>query len=919
MLKQIFSNLAFAGMFSGALFAQSSDLVPAASPPSIAALRGQSSVAFADGRGQDLEEYARICDQLSLACQKTQRLEKAMQYAFLSQDIAILRYGENNPVTCRNYGRIGDLFFTAEEYLYSLDYYQKAVYELEKRALQGTATAEDKAFLGELYNRLAESYSRLSRPVSEVNLLYQKSLALIEDEGKRVSIKINQLLITAVGYMRERDSASALETFARADSLWQSHQAAFGKDKAFQLLRAEIIRLTGYYWKWQTQYEKTLSCYKEYVRITDSLGVPIRESWVLKALMEIGEIYGQRVRTSKSHADSSVFYTQKALHKVCRTFDTHDLTQVPASDDVISHPYTYGILKQLARYHQIRAFTFGDEAEKVSALKTGLSLLDLADRLHSRYLEEAAILRGGRLGSLIAGSVITHDAGLGFSSMLFQLEPNQDLLETGFYYLQQLKAQQIRLAHLKEDAQKLENLPDSILEKERRLLAAIQYYENQVYQARQHADAAGVEIYLNDSLFHAKRAYRSLIAGLSTDYPGYWKDRFELKPATLQAARQTLQEDEALVEYSVDKSTIRAFIITRDQPPQLMDLITMEPARVEEAFTIAEKLNQLLANSMMQRESSRANFVEWSHRLYQYFIQPLEEKLAGKKRLIVIGDGPTHVIPFGVLLPTNEIKPFTELDYLIRRYEISYHYSTDLFVTSRRKTSAAHAGVYAFAPIYDRQDLAAAPDSVRQYRAASALRAFDQDGNYAPLPESERETRSIIGLFNRQQTAHNSLALRQEASESSLKAALEQPYRFVHIAGHSYADLENPRFSGIACAGPEAGKEDGTLHAGEISLLRVKADLVTLSSCESGHGKPEDNDGLLGLNRAFVYAGAPNVVFSLWKVYDKVSASLMVDFYARILESHSFSEALRAAKLRVLADPATASPHFWGAYMLIGG
>lgn len=159
---------------------------------------------------QDQDQYAQTYDHLSLAFQQ-QRLEKAMQYANLSMDLAISRYGENNPVTCRNYCRIGDLFFTAEEYLYSLDYYQKAAYVLEKQALPGAETAEGKAFLGELYYRLAETYSRLSRPLSEVDPLYQKSLTLMEDEEKRVSIQIGQSLKTALGYMREGDPSSAFQ------------------------------------------------------------------------------------------------------------------------------------------------------------------------------------------------------------------------------------------------------------------------------------------------------------------------------------------------------------------------------------------------------------------------------------------------------------------------------------------------------------------------------------------------------------------------------------------------------------------------------------------------------------------------------------------------------------------------------------
>ena len=82
--------------------------------------------------------------------------------------------------------------------------------------------------------------------------------------------------------------------------------------------------------------------------------------------------------------------------------------------------------------------------------------------------------------------------------------------------------------------------------------------------------------------------------------------------------------------------------------------------------------------------------------------------------------------------------------------------------------------------------------------------------------------------------------------------------------------------------------------------------------------KLDNTEGLLGLNRAFIYAGTPNVVYSLWKVYDKVSAKLMVDFYKGVLEDKSYSASLRKAKLKLLEDGVTASPHYWSPYLLIG-
>ena len=178
-----------------------------------------------------------------------------------------------------------------------------------------------------------------------------------------------------------------------------------------------------------------------------------------------------------------------------------------------------------------------------------------------------------------------------------------------------------------------------------------------------------------------------------------------------------------------------------------------------------------------------------------------------------------------------------------------------------------------------------------------------------------------MNLFKKSGSIGDHLDLKKDATEVSLKENLEKPYKYVHIAGHSFADLENPKFSGIACYDQKeltSDSNDGTLYTGEIYNISSKADLVTLSSCESGYGKLEKTEGLLGLNRAFIYAGAPNVVFSLWKVYDKVSASMMTDFYGNILEGKSYSASLRAAKLKLLEKEETASPHFWSPFLLIG-
>ncbi|MCR9286914.1 CHAT domain-containing protein [Saprospiraceae bacterium] len=98
----------------------------------------------------------------------------------------------------------------------------------------------------------------------------------------------------------------------------------------------------------------------------------------------------------------------------------------------------------------------------------------------------------------------------------------------------------------------------------------------------------------------------------------------------------------------------------------------------------------------------------------------------------------------------------------------------------------------------------------------------------------------------------------------------------------------------------------------------MNSDLVVLSSCESGVGQLLDGEGMLGLNRSFVYAGVPNVIFSLWKVYDEATGQIMTEFYKNTLDGQSYSTALRTAKLKMLENPATAVPDIWAAFLLVG-
>ena len=142
----------------------------------------------------------------------------------------------------------------------------------------------------------------------------------------------------------------------------------------------------------------------------------------------------------------------------------------------------------------------------------------------------------------------------------------------------------------------------------------------------------------------------------------------------------------------------------------------------------------------------------------------------------------------------------------------------------------------------------------------------------------------------------------------------------MHLATHSFVNEDRPQLSGIAFSQPidSTASDDGILYPDEIYNLDINADLVVLSSCESGVGKAVKGEGLLALTRGFLYAGTSNIIASLWKVSDRQTSKLMLQFYEQYLSGKRYSSALRDSKLAMIKDPFSAYPMFWAGFVLVG-
>ena len=305
-------------------------------------------------------------------------------------------------------------------------------------------------------------------------------------------------------------------------------------------------------------------------------------------------------------------------------------------------------------------------------------------------------------------------------------------------------------------------------------------------------------------------------------------------------------------------------------------------------------------------------FTKGGHSLYQVLLQPCEPYFTKKSRLIIIPDGILNYLPFEVLLTDNKgIGPdpsYGNLPFLVKKYPVSYAQSASVLKSllqeqkKNAKTDTDYKKLIAFGdPVYENEN---------DTSAAKVNR-------YNRLEYSGKEIENISTFFRKGDVE---IYLRNNATEKNVKREVElKKFNYIHFATHGFIDEAKPDFSSLVLTKEPNSEEDGFLQAKEIFNLNLNADLVVLSACQTGLGKLIRGEGMVGLTRAFMYAGTPAVMVSLWSVADVSTATLMEEFYRNLVKKKlSKTEALRNAQLSMLGNEKFAHPFYWAPFVLIG-
>ena len=490
---------------------------------------------------------------------------------------------------------------------------------------------------------------------------------------------------------------------------------------------------------------------------------------------------------------------------------------------------------------------------------------------------------------------------------------DQNLMAKAFSALEEHKAR-ILLANIMENqARKFSGIPDSVQKREQGLKENITVLNQQIYLERRKGSQTDTSVIreIQSKLFKLNQKLDEYIASLEEKYPDYHELKYQKDVSNaFDIQHHLLDSETALIEYFWGKEHLFLFTIQKNDISLKKLLI---PDKLEENI-LAFRGNLETANTYRNTSQNIQNYQILGYEIYHDLLEPAISELHSKVgRLIIIPDKQISYIPFEVLIyKNNNKKDFRELNYLIKQYDFDYAYSATVLSLQMREISHHAPNLLAvFAPDYTNYTINQ-EDTLIDQSLALLVR-----NNHLPLPGAKAEAEKISKLLN------GEIFLENRATEGEFKRKAAN-YQILHLAMHTLMEEENPLYSRLLFSQPEEetnDKEDNNLYAAELYNLRLQSDLVVLSACNTGYGRFSQNEGLMSISRAFTYAGCPSVIMSLWKVPDKETSRIMVDFYENLKEGESKDRSLRQAKLTYLNQAKAGEmghPFYWAGFIAMG-
>ncbi|MBN1791842.1 MAG: tetratricopeptide repeat protein [Bacteroidales bacterium] len=499
--------------------------------------------------------------------------------------------------------------------------------------------------------------------------------------------------------------------------------------------------------------------------------------------------------------------------------------------------------------------------------------------------------------------------------------PQKNFDKLAFNFAERAKARAFLENLIASRANLQSGIDPKLKQKEDEILQKISVNQKQLYNKElTKKDRKTLELELNDYEDAFGKITREIKAK-NTKYTNlYYPESYDA--AKIQ--HEILQDDDVILEFSLGNERSFLWLLSKDN----FKLFKL-PGR-----EIIEKAVQEYMNTIEQPvgvSNPFSNHVSKGYHVFEMLLKQCTQEINKGNHIIIVADGILHYLPFESLVIVKDMA-IESPHYLIADYTFSYSPSSTsiAYFNENRFNNPSQKFLLAFGnPDFDEYSAASSTRGrsnsaqklhiLPEGEAGEKLKSlYENDGfHFTSLPYSGTEVSAIAGLFPKESAE---IYLKSDASEESFKNEVLENYKYIHFATHGFIEESLPFRSGILLSTNEESKEDGILQVNEILNLKLNADMVALSACQTARGKLYRGEGIVGLARAFFYAGSSSVTVCLWNINDRTTAGFMKDFYSGLVDGKDKKDALQQAKLNMIRSEIAAyrHPYYWAPYIAIG-
>jgi CHAT domain-containing protein len=899
-------------------------------------------------QAQRLYEEAEKTGSQENAAAKRASIEKYLQSAQLFADSGEpLRQAFTLRLMIVRFAQLGDFR--------SLLKYSKELLALSQRVQDRRLESGVETFVGGASNALGD--------VKEALAHYERAAVLARETGGSEASALNNI---GTIYSEASDQQKALEYFLRALPLYKPLGNRFSEaitlnnignaynklgepQKALDYLQQAVpifqaigakgplsftLSNIGIAYRRLGDYEKALSYYNQAQTIQQQTGNKVQEA---ETLDQLGLLYSQQNQPQKA-----LEYHQKALELLRTTGNVrreavslsnlgHVFTVLGRTDEALD--YFNQSLAVFRRLGDLNNTAYALEGRARAEQKRGNLIESRKNIEESLAVIETVRAQTGsqqHRASYLASRENTYEFYIELLMQQHAKEPGKGHDAEALQASERGRARSLTEMLNEAHVDILQGVSADLVQKERDIRRSLNAKaQRQIQLTAARGNQQDIDT-LNKEISALEDDYQQVQAAIRTASPAY-AALTQPRPLGLKEIQQQLDPETVLLEYSLGDERSYLWAVTRDS------LKTYELPKREQVQRLAQQVYEsLTARSVVksmetpaQRQAriaeADAQFQRAAAELGRMILAPAVADL-GAKRLVVIADGALQYVPFAALAVNGSKRP------LVMDHEVVSLPSASALAVQRQSLAnrkPAPKGIAVIAdPVFSAGDprfRSSAPATATVRNTANDTRIIEHLSggpggqlSIRRLPFTRHEADQILAVAP---AGANFKALDFRANRSVATSGELSQYRYVHFATHGYVDTTRAGLSAIVLSmvDEQGNPQDGFLRTHDIYNLKLPAELVVLSACETGLGKEVKGEGIEGLTRGFMYAGARRVIVSLWNVNDKATASLMQRLYVGMLRGGKTpAAALRAAQMEMLRTTQWQSPYYWAAFVMQG-